>query len=226
MTTLPTSTAVALLGVVALFACSDLPGGAAQPTPEANASSPPAATPGESAAPDPPKSFPLPSPAPDEELAPWLRPERAEPLADDCGYEPVGLGPLRTLRRTGDRPECRHLGFATPSAPPVKPAQWSLGEPQIFGTLSEKAILRVVRFHIHEVKSCYERERTYAPLLPSQLIVKFAVASQGQVVASFVLRPTDLPPRAERCITDAFRRLHFSQPRGGLAVITLPFLLK
>jgi len=91
-------------------------------------------------------------------------------------------------------------------------------------------IRRVVRAHLHEVRSCYIEELETTPALKGRATLQFAIGPEGSVVASV---PVKLEPESEAlgvvadCAAEVIRRWTFPKPEsGGSVVITYPFVFE
>jgi metallo-beta-lactamase class B len=94
------------------------------------------------------------------------------------------------------------------------------------GSLDKEIIRRIIRRHINEVRSCYERELTAKPELAGRILVQFTIAASGQVVASVLQSSTMDNARVESCTVQAVRRWEFPKPVGGGTVnVVYPFVL-
>ena len=108
------------------------------------------------------------------------------------------------------------------SLPPV-----GMKKPTVHGCLSKSIIRRIVRRHLNEVRYCYTRELQTKRDLYGRLVVKFSIASTGQVVSSSVQRSTLNNGNVEGCIATAVRRWLFPKPEAcGLVVVSYPFVLR
>ena len=164
------------------------------------------------------------------------------------GYGIGGLGPLGTGRGgggTGDGIGVGPLGTISDGCcggrgkgyarmarlrdlkkdhyvPPVR-----LKKPEVQGCLSKSIIRRIVRRHLNEVKYCYTRELQMKRDLYGRLVVKFTIASTGQVVASTIQQSTLNNGNVETCVAKAVRRWLFPKPEAcGLVVVSYPFVLR
>jgi metallo-beta-lactamase class B len=93
------------------------------------------------------------------------------------------------------------------------------------GDPAKELIRRIIRPHINEVKSCYERELSLKPVRAGKIRVQFTIAPSGQVVASSLAGSTLGNARVESCTVDVVRRWQFPKPLGGgFVVINYPFV--
>jgi len=109
------------------------------------------------------------------------------------------------------------------------PAKEELPIPQTNGDepkgRSKEDIRVVIRSHIHEVKSCFERGLTKQPQLQGKVIVKFTIAPSGEVPRAIVHDSTIANSDVEECILTAVRSWVFPKPQTGIQVVTYPFTL-
>ena len=133
-------------------------------------------------------------------------------ISDGCCGKGKGyakMARLRALKKTS-------------TVPPVR-----LKRPEVKGCLSKSIIRRIVRRHLNEVKYCYTKELQMKRDLYGRLVVKFSIASTGQVVSSSIQRSTLNNGNVETCIATAVRRWLFPKPEQcGLVVVSYPFVLR
>lgn len=146
---------------------------------------------------------------------------------DGTGDNTIGGGPWGTLGRSGGNP---NYGRFTPSAKlkdhRVTTPEWSIGTPEIKGSLDKELIRRVIRQHMNEVKFCYEKELTRDNSLQGRVVVKFSIGGMGNVMTSLVESSTLRAGGTDGCIANAVRRWQFPKPQGGLVIVSYPFVLK
>lgn len=149
------------------------------------------------------------------------------PGGDGTGDGTIGLGTLGTVGRSGGNPG---YGLRPSSAKLVehraKAPDWTVGQPNVIGSLDKELIRRVIRQHMNEVKFCYEKELTRDASLNGRVVVKFSIGGMGQVMTSVVESSTLANHSGERCIADAVRRWQFTKPQGGVVLVSYPFVLK
>lgn len=148
------------------------------------------------------------------------------PGADGRGDGTIGLGNIGTVGRNGGQPGYGRPGVAKLADHRAKTPEWSVGQPQVLGSLDKELIRRVIRQHMNEVKYCYERELTRDSSLNGRVVVKFAIGGMGQVMTSAIESSTLANHNGEQCIADAVRRWQFSKPQGGVVIVSYPFQLR
>ena len=147
--------------------------------------------------------------------------------SDGTGDGTIGLGNLGTLGRNGGTPGYGlHPSTAKLVDHRAKAPDWTIGQPNVIGSLDKDLIRRVIRQHMNEVKFCYEKELTRDASLNGRVVVKFAIGGQGTVMSSVVESSTLANHTGEKCIADAVRRWQFTKPQGGVVIVSYPFLLK
>ncbi len=140
----------------------------------------------------------------------------------------IGVGALGTIGDGGTGSGKRYANSVRlrrpthkSKAPPVR-----LRPPTVKGCLSKSIIRRIVRRHLNQVKYCYTRELQTKRDLYGRIVVKFSIASTGQVVASSIQKSTLNNVAVEACVAQAVRRWLFPKPEGcGLVVVSYPFIL-
>lgn len=94
------------------------------------------------------------------------------------------------------------------------------------GAMSRDVVRRIISRHINEVKFCYETELIKQPNLTGRLVLKFIVASTGDVSMVMIKSSTLDNSTVENCITDAVKRWSFPQPKDNRnVIISYPFIL-
>jgi TonB family protein len=100
------------------------------------------------------------------------------------------------------------------------------GQASVRGGLDKEIIRRIIRFHINEVKFCYERQLARNPALGGRVVVKFTIDETGRVVSSSLGETTMNSAPVETCVVTAVRRWEFPRPAGGGIVnVAYPFVL-
>jgi metallo-beta-lactamase class B len=97
---------------------------------------------------------------------------------------------------------------------------------KIQGNPDKEIIRRIIRRHINEVKSCYERELVTKPSLFGTIKVDFTIGATGDVLAASRGSSTMNDRELEDCTVAALRTWRFPKPLGGVTVkVTYPFEL-
>lgn len=114
------------------------------------------------------------------------------------------------------------FGNKTKKGPKVRVAK-----AKVTGALDKDIIRRVVRGHINEVRSCYNKGLAKNPNLQGRVAINFVITSTGKV-GSAVVQETSLKgdTAVANCIKKAVKRWKFPKPRGGgNVIVTYPFNL-
>ncbi|MCA9668304.1 MAG: AgmX/PglI C-terminal domain-containing protein [Myxococcales bacterium] len=100
------------------------------------------------------------------------------------------------------------------------------GRATVLGSLSRSMIRRVVRRHIDEVRTCYQRAGAVADF--GRLDVRFVIDGTGHVRSAVPRRIAGRGiDRVARCVSRAVGRWRFPAARGGgIVVVTYPFVFR
>jgi hypothetical protein len=93
------------------------------------------------------------------------------------------------------------------------------------GVLEADQISPVVRAGMGSLQRCYERALRTNPTLQGKLTLSLRVGADGRV-AKAQLTASELPPEAQRCVTDEARKWQFPRPEGGAVVFEVPLNLR
>jgi TonB family protein len=95
------------------------------------------------------------------------------------------------------------------------------------GSLPKEIIRKVIRSHIDEVKSCYERHLVKNATAQGRIDVQFTIDATGKVVAAKVFRSDLKSQTLEQCVISTIRKWVFPKPKGGgIVIVTYPFVLR
>ncbi len=97
-------------------------------------------------------------------------------------------------------------------------------EPIIIGGLDKSLIDAVVKRHMNQVRYCYQRALTADPGLSGKVTVQFVIARDGGVSKAKIKSSSLGSAAVESCMTDRFLRMRFPQPRGGIVIVSYPFM--
>ncbi len=96
---------------------------------------------------------------------------------------------------------------------------------QVKGPLDKDIVRRIVRAHINEVRSCYNKALERDPEAAGRVAIDFTIGAKGKIAASKVQESTIADEQLGRCITKAVKRWKFPKPQGGGQVqVTYPFV--
>jgi hypothetical protein len=143
-------------------------------------------------------------------------------MGEDCG--PYTIGGTGTEGRggghDGDGKDAGDVGDHVESGPEV-----GVKDPIMIGNVDKATVDRIVKQHLPQIRTCYERELSRNPKLSGKVTVKFVIAKDGSVSMSSSAHSTLRSPVAEACVHGMFRRMRFPPPRGGgIAMIRYPLI--
>ncbi len=97
----------------------------------------------------------------------------------------------------------------------------------IGGSIHKEAIRSVVRAHMNEIRSCYEKELNTNPSLTGRVMCQFRISPTGAVDFSRIETSSFANESLEKCICDSPTGWSFPKPDGGgFVVVSYPFVLK
>jgi pSer/pThr/pTyr-binding forkhead associated (FHA) protein len=92
------------------------------------------------------------------------------------------------------------------------------------GLLPMEAVRKVVDAHIGAVTRCYEAGLIHTPGLTGKLVLEWTIGTSGEVKVIKTKASTLDSNDVIGCITDSLRTWHFPSPKGGVVVVSYPFL--
>jgi hypothetical protein len=92
------------------------------------------------------------------------------------------------------------------------------------GDLPRELIQKVISEHIGEVRTCYERALLHDPGLSGSLVLEWTIDLNGRVARIGEKRVTLKSAEVPNCVMGSLRTWIFPRPRGGVVVVTYPFL--
>ncbi|MFO0576937.1 MAG: AgmX/PglI C-terminal domain-containing protein [Polyangia bacterium] len=108
---------------------------------------------------------------------------------------------------------------AKPPVPAAAPAPTTSAD----GPIQTDAVRRVMRMKLGAVKRCYDQGLARRPELAGNILLRFAIQTNGAVSDCQVIRSTLADEPVERCIAAVVRGLEFPKaPRP--TVVTYPFV--
>lgn len=120
-------------------------------------------------------------------------------------------------------------GSPTPSAttsattPPTNPTATTNTETTtLVGSLSNDEIQKAINDNIQAFDACYTLGADKQGKLEGTITIKATVGPLGTVKEATVQKSTMKNAKVDKCVADAFKKVKFPQPRGGVAIITYP----
>ena len=95
---------------------------------------------------------------------------------------------------------------------------------QAKGTISREEVLKVINKHLREVQYCYEKTLLKDPGLKGNLTLEWVIKTNGQVGRVKQKTSTLQNPAVSSCIISSIKRWQFPKPRGGVVVVSYPFI--
>ncbi|WP_233561468.1 AgmX/PglI C-terminal domain-containing protein, partial [Sorangium cellulosum] len=91
------------------------------------------------------------------------------------------------------------------------------------GSMSEAQVRDVVERHAELFDECYKIGVKTSPKFMGKVTVKATIGPSGKVNRADVLKSTTKSQQVDRCVADAFEKMQFPRPEGGVTtVITFP----
>ena len=100
------------------------------------------------------------------------------------------------------------------------------GRAQTRGSLDREVIRRVIRRHFNEIRFCYQKGLQQNPRLYGRVVLRFTIDRQGKVASAMVQNSTMKHRGVESCMAKAAMRWRFPAPRGGIVVVSYPFVMR
>lgn len=149
------------------------------------------------------------------------QPESAPASGDD-----VSLGHIAA---TVENPDDSFLkdGLGTPPEPEGPQVDDGDTAAKVEGSLDKEIIRRIVRAHINEIRTCYEKGLVKDPTLQGRVAIRFTVAADGSVSQSEIASNDAPLDEVGECIRERITTWRFPKPKGGgVVVVTYPFVLE
>jgi Ca-activated chloride channel family protein len=106
----------------------------------------------------------------------------------------------------------------------ARPPRVRMGMTAVSGRLPPEVIQRIVRMNFGRFRLCYEQGLLRNPELSGRVTVRFVIGRDGKVtVATGQSAMGD--QAVVSCIANAFYRLTFPQPEGGIVTVSYPIVL-
>jgi hypothetical protein len=94
------------------------------------------------------------------------------------------------------------------------------------GRLAPEAIQSLVRSNYDKFRECYEAGLARDPYLTGQVSVRFVIERDGTVKKAIINFNTLPDCRVAACIRDAYPKLKFPAPEGGIVTVVYPIMLE
>jgi len=95
---------------------------------------------------------------------------------------------------------------------------------RVRGHLSREAVARVVRKHLREIQYCYEKNLLLSPKLAGKLIMEWTINLAGSVSVVKTKHNSMRSPAVAMCISAKIKSWKFPKPKGGVVVVSYPFI--
>jgi TonB family protein len=90
------------------------------------------------------------------------------------------------------------------------------------GSLSNAEIQKAINDNIKAFDACYTLGADKQGKLEGTVTVKATVGPLGNVKAAELVKSTIKNTKVNDCVVDAFKKVTFPHPKGGVAIITYP----
>jgi len=87
-----------------------------------------------------------------------------------------------------------------------------------------EAVRKVVDEHINEVRQCYESGLIRNPGVVGKVVLEWTIGTSGSVTQVKTKSATLDSPPIVNCILDRLKNWRFPAPKGGVVVVSYPFL--
>jgi FHA domain-containing protein len=92
------------------------------------------------------------------------------------------------------------------------------------GSISREEVAAVINAHLKEVQYCYEKTLLKDPGLTGKLILEWTIDTNGSVGRVKEKLSTLRNPAVSSCISSSLKRWQFPKPRGGIVIVSYPFI--
>ena len=92
------------------------------------------------------------------------------------------------------------------------------------GSVDREAVARTVNAHLQEVRACYERALLKEPGLAGKVVLEWTISLSGDVATAKTKSSTLHNSAVESCILQDLKSWRFPPAKGGLVIVSYPFL--
>ncbi|WP_224242082.1 AgmX/PglI C-terminal domain-containing protein [Hyalangium gracile] len=92
------------------------------------------------------------------------------------------------------------------------------------GSIDREAVAKVINSHLQEVYACYERALLKDTGLAGKVVLEWTIGGNGSVVAAKTKSSTLRNGTVEACILSSLKKWTFPAPKGGVVIISYPFI--
>ncbi len=92
------------------------------------------------------------------------------------------------------------------------------------GNIDREAVAKAVNSHLQEVRACYERALLKDPGLAGKVVLEWTISTAGRVVTAKTKTSTLRNGAVEGCILQSLKTWQFPLARGGVVIVSYPFL--
>ncbi|HVG61243.1 MAG TPA: AgmX/PglI C-terminal domain-containing protein [Hyalangium sp.] len=92
------------------------------------------------------------------------------------------------------------------------------------GSIDREAVAKVINSHLQEVYACYERALLKDSGLAGKVVLEWTIGGTGSVVAAKTKSSTLRNGSVEACILSSLKKWQFPAPKGGVVIISYPFI--
>ena len=92
------------------------------------------------------------------------------------------------------------------------------------GSVDREAVARTVNSHLQEVRACYERALLKEPGLAGKVVLEWTISQSGDVASAKTKTSTLHNSAVESCILQGLKSWRFPPAKGGLVIVSYPFL--
>lgn len=142
------------------------------------------------------------------------------------GLATLGAGKVGTRGRGSGEASSGTLG-ASVSGEGSRDVTMAQGTPMVFGSLDKEVVRRVVRAHLAQVRSCYDRQLARVPGIHGKVVMRWVIAGNGKVSNVQMTESTLRDPTVHECLARTIKTWEFPTTHGsGMIIINYPFVFR